>query len=193
MIECDATLNALVVYVACPPLMVPVPNVAAPSLKVTVPETVPAPGAVMLTVAVNVTDCPKTDGFCDETTEVVVLALFTVCVKADEFVLGRKLLSPAYSAVIECEATLKAPVKNVAEPPLKVPVPKVVVPSLKVTVPVGVPVAGATAATVAVNVTDCPETLGFTDELTDVLELPFVMLNEDEVALVSAPDVAVSV
>ncbi len=37
-------------------------------------------------------------------------------------------------------------------------VPSTVEPSLKVTVPVGVPVAGATTATVAVSVTDWPKT-----------------------------------
>ena len=47
-------------------------------------------------------------------------------------------------------------------------VPIVVAPSVKVTVPVGVPVPGATTATVAVNVTDWPTTDGDPDELTDV-------------------------
>jgi hypothetical protein len=52
------------------------------------------------------------------------------------------------------------------------PVPRVVVPSRKVTVPVGVPVAGATAVTVAVKVTDWPSEDGLeldvspTDALT---------------------------
>ena len=45
----------------------------------------------------------------------------------------------------------------------------VVAPSVKVTVPVGVPVAGATAATVAVNVTACPNTEGLGAEVTVVL------------------------
>ena len=39
-----------------------------------------------------------------------------------------------------------------------------VVPSLKITVPVGVPTPGETAATVAVNVTDWPETDGLAEE-----------------------------
>lgn len=56
VIECDAVLNALVVYVATPPLIVPVPKVVAPSEKVTVPEGEPAPGEVAVTVAVKVTD-----------------------------------------------------------------------------------------------------------------------------------------
>ena len=40
---------------------------------------------------------------------------------------------------------------------------------MKVTVPVGVPAPGLTALTVAVKVTDSPNTEGFTDELTEVL------------------------
>ena len=60
--------------------------------------------------------------------------------------------------------------ENVAFPLLSVPVPNTVAPFLKVTVPVGVPLPGATAATVAVNVTDCPNKDGLCDEIT-VLEL----------------------
>src|SRR5438094_6081051 len=43
--------------------------------------------------------------------------------------------------------------------------PKVTPPSWKLTVPVGVPAPGAVAFTVAVKVTDCPNTDGFADEL----------------------------
>jgi hypothetical protein len=50
---------------------------------------------------------------------------------------------------------------------LSAPVPSVVAPSLKVTVPVGVP---AVEVAVAVNVTDCPNLLGFSDEVR-VVEL----------------------
>lgn len=49
-----------------------------PSRNVTVPVGVPDPGATGETVAVNVTDCPKTDGFTDEVTVVVVPSLLTV-------------------------------------------------------------------------------------------------------------------
>jgi len=41
---------------------------------------VPAPGATALTVAVKVTDCPKTDGLKDDASAVAVSALLTVCV-----------------------------------------------------------------------------------------------------------------
>jgi hypothetical protein len=61
-------------------------------------------------------------------------------------------------------------VENVAFPLMSVPAPNTVAPFLNVTVPVGVPPPGATAATVAVNVTDCPNKDGLCDEIT-VLEL----------------------
>ena len=48
--------------------------------KVTVPVGVPAPGETGATVAVKVTDCPKTDGSGDEVTVVVVDAWLTVWV-----------------------------------------------------------------------------------------------------------------
>ena len=62
-------------------------------VKITVPVGVPAPGATALTVAVKVTVWPDTEGFNEELTVVVVLALLTVCVKSGE-VLPLKLPSP---------------------------------------------------------------------------------------------------
>ncbi len=67
--------------------------------------------------------------------------------------------------MIECVATLKPLVLKVVLPPLNVPVPNVVPPSLNVTVPVGVPLAGGTGVTVAVKVTDWPNTDGLVEEL----------------------------
>ena len=61
-------------------------------------------------------------------------------------------------------------VVKVALPPERLAVPNVAAPSRNVTVPVGVPTPGETALTVAVKVTDCPNTDGFTDEVT-VVEL----------------------
>ena len=84
-----------VLKVAIPlPFKVPVPSVLEPSLKVTVPVAVPAPGVVVATVAVKVTDCPKTDGFASDDNVVVVLALFTTWLTG-ELVLVSKLESPA--------------------------------------------------------------------------------------------------
>jgi hypothetical protein len=66
--------------------------------------------------------------------------------------------------------TASAEIANVALPALKLAVPRVEAPSRKVTVPVGVPAPGETALTVAVKVTDWPNTVGFT-ELVTVVEL----------------------
>lgn len=49
-----------------------------PSLKVTVPVEVAKPGLATVTVAFSMTDCPLTEGFADDETEIVVSALFTV-------------------------------------------------------------------------------------------------------------------
>jgi len=73
-----------VVKLAFPLLSVPDPITVVPSLKVTVPVGVPV--VEDETIAVNVTGWPKVDGFCDDVTVVVVLALFTVCFRiADVF------------------------------------------------------------------------------------------------------------
>ncbi len=87
------------------PKLVTAAEVAEPEVKViaepmalplsknwTVPVAVPAPGAVVATVAVKVTDCPKTEGVV-EANVVVVLALFTTWLTA-ELVLVTKLESP---------------------------------------------------------------------------------------------------
>ena len=79
---------------------------------------------------------------------------------AARVILGLKLLSPPYWAVIEWLPALKLEVVNVAVSCDRVPVPMVVAPSRNVTVPVGVPAPGAVGVTVAVNVTACPRTAG---------------------------------
>ena len=61
---------------------------------------VPAPGETALTVAVKVTDWPKTEGLTEEATLVVVLAWLTFWVRTEE-VLELKLASPLYTALIE--------------------------------------------------------------------------------------------
>ena len=89
-----ATSRALVANVAVPvPSSVPLPIFVAPSMKSTVPVGVPAPGETGATVAVNVTDWPKTLGLVSEVSAVVVSAWFTVCETAVE-VLVAKLVSP---------------------------------------------------------------------------------------------------
>ena len=82
-----------------------------------------------------------------------------------------KFVSPPYTAVMECGPGAREEAANVATPALSAPVPSVVAPSLNVTVPVAVPLPGATAATVAVNVTPCPNTDGFAEDVTVVVVL----------------------
>ena len=67
-------MSVEVVKVAVPLAIEPAPKVAEPSRKVTVPVT-PAG-----TVAVKVTDWLKMDGFSEEVSETVVVALLTICV-----------------------------------------------------------------------------------------------------------------
>jgi hypothetical protein len=52
---------------------------------------------------------------------------------------------------------------------LRMLVPKAVLPSKKVTLPVAVPAPGATGATVAVSVTDCPKLEGSGDAVNAVI------------------------
>jgi hypothetical protein len=144
--------------VAEPEVNVTVPKEVEPSKNSTVPEAVPAPGAVAATVAVKVIDSPNTEGVV-EANVVVVLALLTTWLTA-ELVLVTKLESPPYSAVMLLEATASDAMDKVAVPDVRVPVPMMVEPFLKVTVPEAVPAPGETAATFAVKVIDSPKTEG---------------------------------
>ena len=92
---CGPAARAEVVNVATPPLSVPEPIGLPPSRNVTDPVGVPVPGATAVTVAVNVTDWPKTEGFSDEVTAVAVLPLLTTCgFPVIEPVLPLKVASP---------------------------------------------------------------------------------------------------
>ena len=93
--ECDPTLSEDVAQLARPwlrerllQLVIAVP----PSMKVTFPAGVPAPGLLAVTVAVKVTDCLNTDGLAEELADVVV-PYFTVWVIVGD-VLGLKVLLP---------------------------------------------------------------------------------------------------
>jgi hypothetical protein len=72
-------------------LRVTVASVVEPFLKVTDPVGVPPKAG--FTVAVNVTDCPGTDGFAEDASKVEVEETFTVCVSAVD-VLAVKLVLP---------------------------------------------------------------------------------------------------
>ena len=156
-------MNAAVVTPAVVLTLCAAPKLAPPSLNCTVPVggvPAPEPGAVTLTVAVKVTEAPNADELFDDVTAVVVFALFTTWLKLAD-VPPVKFVSPAYTAVIVCVATLSDDVLNVAlvTPPLVEtgPVNSSVAPSLNVTVPVGgvaAPDPGAVTVIVAVSVTD---------------------------------------
>jgi hypothetical protein len=163
-----------VVKAAVFPVRVTVASVVAPSLKVTLPVGVPAPGATVVTVAVKVSDWPKTDGLGPvvRAIAVVVLAWFTVCVTVLEVLAPKVLATPAYDAVRLCglPATVRVETESVAVPLTSVGVPNVVAPSLNVTVPPVGTVVPAVWATIAVSVVDCPNTVGLT-ELVSVVEV----------------------
>ena len=76
------------------------PSFVFPSKKDTTPLGAPPPSGV--TIAVNATAWPETDGLRDELTVVVVLVVpgRTVCPPPSEPELGAKLPSPLYLAVI---------------------------------------------------------------------------------------------
>ncbi len=91
------TASEEIVKVVCPELLRTTPDatVVLPSVKVTVPVAVPAPGLTAATVAVNVTAWPQTDGLAAEVTVVVLDALFTTCGEPESLpVLVRKLPLP---------------------------------------------------------------------------------------------------
>jgi hypothetical protein len=160
--------------VTVPPLAIAVPaGVLVPSPQLTVPLNESLAGAVQPNVAVTLWPaCTKVGvtlkvqfgfgGGCEP----------TISISVDDM-LARKFASPPYMAVIECDPTERAAVVNVAFWPLSIPVPIGVVPSMNVTVPVGVPPPGKTGLTVAVNVTDCPNTEGFSDDVM-VVAVPWI-------------------
>src|SRR5207244_242642 len=77
---------------------------------------------------------------------------------------------------MECDPTLSEDVAQLARPWLRVRLLQLVMavpPSLKVTFPVGVPEPGLLGVTVAVKVTDCPNTDGLAEGLAGVVVLAF--------------------
>jgi hypothetical protein len=139
-----ARLEVLKLAVVVPPvvLSVPWPMLVVPSENVTVPvglATAVLPGLLTVTVTVNDTVCPDTDGLSDDTTTVPVLALPTVSVMLP--------VLPTASLDVLKLAVVVPPVV------LRVPWPMLVVPSENVTVPVGLATAvlpGLLTDTVAV-------------------------------------------
>ena len=120
--------GAVVVTVAMPLTSVPVPRAVDPHVNVTAPVGMPVPGELGLTVALIVSDCPKTEGAGEVTTVVVVPAWFTVCDRAAEELLV-KSGAPPYVTVIACEPSTSKVVEVLAVPPLSVHDPMADVPS----------------------------------------------------------------
>ena len=140
------------VYLAAPDLSVTVASTVVPFRNSILPVGVPADDE---TSAVKVTGFPDTEGFIDETSVVVVVALTEVTTCDNVAVLVRKFVSPEYAAVIELVPTASVEVVKLAEPSLNAPVPSTGVPFINVTVS---PLGGAPAleVTTAVKVTACP-------------------------------------
>ena len=88
-----------------------------------------------------------------------------------------------------CVPTARAEVvKAVAPVESSVPVPRLVAPSRNVTAPVGVP---EVALTVAVNLTACPNTAGFLEDVTDVVA-PAVFTAKEAELEVTEPEALVN-
>src|SRR5689334_8368652 len=136
--ECGPTARAVVVKVADPKLRELVASGVPPSWKTTKPVGVPAPGNTAATVAVKVTDWPKTEGVSEVVTVVAVSAWLAVCVTTPE-VLVLKLRSPLYRAVSEWEPAESEVLVKETWPAERGRVSSVEAPSFNVTVPVGVP------------------------------------------------------
>jgi len=83
---------------------------------------------VGVTVAESVTDCPLVEGFGDAASAMIDTILLTVCGRTAD-VLVASLVSPLYTAVIECDPTVNVVSDNAAEPPLIVTVPSEAEPS----------------------------------------------------------------
>src|SRR5580700_8698444 len=95
VIECVPTASADVLNVATPePFSVAVPSTLVPSSNVTVPVGVPEPGAFAVTVVVKVIDWPKSDGFTEDETDVLLASSVTVWLTADDVLLVKSLSPP---------------------------------------------------------------------------------------------------
>jgi hypothetical protein len=163
---------------AFPPLRVPAPKEVTPSVNCTLPVA-----ELGVTVPVNVTDCPKIEGFNEELSVTLVLILETVWGKAAD-VLAALVPSPLYAAVMECDPPAREGVVNVAVPPERFAVPKEAVPSKNWTLPVA-----EAGVTCAVNVTPCPTSEGLAEEarVTPAVNLATVCVSVAEVLAASVP------
>ena len=123
VIEWLPTESVVLVNDALPPLTGTVPSNAAPSRNCTLPVA-----AAGKRVAVNTTDCPAVAGLSDDTSEIDVGALFTVCVTGGE-VLAPYPAFGLYAAESVWLPTASCVVVSWALPPLSAAVPNCVAPS----------------------------------------------------------------
>src|SRR5271157_13276 len=138
----DPRVSAEVVIDPLPPVRLAVPSNVPPSMKFTDPAT-----EFGVTVAVNLTACPTAEGFCDETSAVLVDRCAMISFTAAD-VDGASLGSPPYAAVREWSPTASVEIFRVAVAPLRATDPRLLAPSRNCTLPVAV-----LGATVAVRVT----------------------------------------
>ena len=133
---------------------------------------------VLATVAVNVTDCPKVDGFTEEVTVVEVDAGLTVWLRVPELPVKPPPVF-VYTALMVCgkpptlkvEVALLVAVAAAPDPDSDTGAPNAAPSTKNWMEPVGVAVLIADPevfTTVAVNVNDCPKIDGFTKEVTAV-------------------------
>ena len=127
-------------------------------MNVTVPVAETPLGAPI--DAVRTIACPNVDGFTlDEIAVVVAAGVTDSLIVLDE--LPAKFASPLYRAVIECVPPFKLETVSWTVSVESGTVPRVAPPSRNVTVPPAKSPA-IDGVTVAVNVTDCAKTTGFT-------------------------------
>ena len=135
---------------------------------------IPVP-AVFATVAVNVTDCPKIDGFTEEITVVEVGSGLTVWFRVPELPLKPPSVF-VYTALMMCGEPLTLRVATaplvasaaVPEPDRGTDPPNGTPSTENWTEPVGVAVVAPVLVTVAVKVTDWPKTDGSAEDVTVV-------------------------
>jgi hypothetical protein len=135
----------------------------------------PAP-AVLATVAVKVTDCPKIDGFTEEVRVVEVGAGLTVWPRLPELPLKAPSVF-VYTALMVCgepltfrvAVALLVAIAAVPDPESSTAAPNGTPSTENWTEPVGVAVVAPVLVTVAVKTTDCPKVDGFAEEATVVV------------------------
>ena len=152
-----------------PPESGVVPKSVPSAENCTLPVGMPAPGAVAVTVAVNVTGWPNTVGVIAETTVVVVSAALTVWKKVPD-VPELKSPSPAYVTVtpwVPACAVLVGVVE--AEPPERARVCSRLPSRNTDALPVGVPAPGSAGPTVTVKETGWPKTEGLAEEPIEIV------------------------